>query len=170
MRHTARRDALTGLRNRLALKDLSRKEYQRALRYEAPLSLIALELDHFKQINDRHGHFAGDTVLVDVAACLEEQLRESDLVFRVGGEEFLVVLPHTRHPEALEVAGRLRESVQALGWTFSGTTVSCTISLGCAEVNPSRESWEQAVIRVDRALYAAKEQGRNQVVEAQPPP
>lgn len=169
LRRTARRDALTGLRNRLALKDLAQKEYQRALRYESPLSLVALDLDHFKQINDQFGHSAGDQVLVDVAACLEEQLRESDLVFRVGGEEFLIALPHTSRPAAIHVAERLRKQLKSLTWEFSGEAVSCSASLGVGEIQPPGETWQQAVSRVDKALYEAKEQGRDRTIEAQPP-
>lgn len=166
LRRTARRDALTGLRNRLALADLSQKEYHRAVRYESPLSLIALDLDFFKRINDRFGHSAGDRVLVDVAACLDERLRESDLIFRTGGEEFLIVLPHTRGPAAVEVAQRLREGLHGLAWDFAGERVGCSASIGVAEIALPGETWEQALIRVDRALYSAKESGRDQVVEA----
>lgn len=168
LRRTARRDSLTGLRNRLALADLSQKEHQRATRYNSPLSLIALDLDHFKRINDGHGHAAGDTVLVDLATCLNEQLRESDLVFRVGGEEFLIILPHTGHRDAAEVAERLREQVQSLTWHFGSTQTGCSASLGVAEIDLPGESWDQAVNRVDRALYEAKESGRNRVVAARP--
>lgn len=169
LRRTARRDALTGLRNRLALEDLSHKEFQRARRYDSALSLIALDLDHFKRINDRFGHSAGDRVLVDVARCLEEQLRESDLVFRVGGEEFLILLPHTPRQAALDVAERLREQLKALEWEFNGERIGCSASLGVAQIHHPGENWQQALNRVDRALYEAKETGRDRVVEARPP-
>jgi len=169
LRRTARRDALTGLRNRLALEDLSHKEFQRARRYDSALSLIALDLDHFKRINDRFGHSAGDRVLVDVARCLEEQLRESDLVFRVGGEEFLILLPHTPRQAALDVAERLREQLKALEWEFNGERIACSASLGVAQIHHPGENWQQALNRVDQALYEAKETGRDRVVEARPP-
>ncbi|MEX0915327.1 MAG: GGDEF domain-containing protein [Wenzhouxiangellaceae bacterium] len=165
LRESARRDPLTGLRNRLAMGDLCRREYESAARYRTPVSLIALDLDHFKAINDSHGHAAGDQVLVDVASTLTDQLREADLVFRTGGEEFLIVLPHTPLEPALEVAERLRRAIRAQRWAF-GTTTTCSASLGVAEIAVPEESWESAAQRVDRALYAAKSQGRNRVVEA----
>lgn len=166
LRETARRDPLTGLRNRLAMRDLSRREHESALRYRTPLSLIALDLDHFKTINDRHGHAAGDRVLVDVASTLTAELREADLVFRTGGEEFLIVLPHTRREPAMEVAERLRRAIEGLEWKFGSVTIDCSASLGVAEIGIPQESWETAVQRVDHALYEAKAGGRNRVVEA----
>lgn len=166
LRETARRDFLTGLRNRLALGDLSVREYKHASRYRTALSLIALDLDHFKTINDHYGHSAGDQVLVDVAACMQKQLRESDLVFRVGGEEFLIVLPHTAREAALEVAERLRKSLLGLSWAVDEKQFGCSASLGVAQIALPEESWDQTVNRVDRALYDAKESGRNRVVVA----
>ncbi len=166
LRRTARRDALTGLRNRLAMRDLSKREYESAMRYRTPLSLIALDLDHFKAINDRHGHAAGDRVLVDIASTLSDQLREADLVFRTGGEEFLILLPHTPLKPALEVAERLRQAVENESWAFDTTTTRCSTSLGVAEIGIPDETWEKAVQRVDQALYKAKAGGRNCVIEA----
>lgn len=169
LRETARRDPLTGLRNRLAMRDLARREFESAARYSTPLSLIAMDLDHFKKINDRFGHGAGDRVLVDIAASLTGQLREADLVFRTGGEEFLVILPHTRREPAAEVAGRLRKAIEDQAWIFSGQRTRCSASLGVTEIDICNEGWDTAVQRVDQALYKAKTEGRNRVIEASVP-
>ena len=167
LREAARRDALTGLLNRHALQELAQRELAMARRQRASLSLIAIDVDHFKQVNDRHGHAAGDSVLEGVARILTPALRESDLLFRVGGEEFLVLLPFTGLAEAGIVAERLRSVIAAGGWQAPALG-RITASLGVAQMDPEGESWELALQRVDQALYAAKAAGRNRVMQAAP--
>ena len=168
LREAARHDALTGLLNRHALHELAQRELAMARRQHAGLSLIAIDVDHFKQVNDQHGHAAGDRVLEGVARILTPALRGSDLLFRVGGEEFLVLLPFTELREAGIVAERLRSVIAAGGW-HPPAVEKITASLGVAQVDPEGETWELALQRVDQALYAAKATGRNRVVQARPP-
>lgn len=167
LREAARRDALTGLLNRHALGELATRELAVALRQRACLSLVAIDVDHFKQVNDRHGHAAGDRVLLGVARVLAPALRTGDLMFRVGGEEFLVLLPFTCLADAGAVAERLRRLIAAGGW-HDPVLGRITASLGVAELDPGKEDWEQALQRVDQALYAAKAAGRDRVVLAPP--
>ena len=164
----SRTDGLTGLLNRHALHELAQRELAMARRQHAGLSLIAIDVDHFKQVNDQHGHAAGDRVLEGVARILTPALRGSDLLFRVGGEEFLVLLPFTELREAGIVAERLRSVIAAGGW-HPPALEKITASLGVAQVDPEGETWELAMQRVDQALYAAKATGRNRVVQARPP-
>lgn len=168
MREIARRDALTGLHNRYALGEISVREYGMARRYDNPMTLVALDLDHFKDINDRFGHAGGDLVLAGVAATMRASLRDADLIFRVGGEEFLILLPFTRTEEARRVAERLRAQIQNAKWSIDDRALQVTASLGIAELQPNDESWDQAMVRADRALYCAKESGRNRVQMAVP--
>ncbi len=153
-------DALTGVANRQALQDRSRQEYQRWKRYGNPLSLIMVDVDFFKKINDRFGHLAGDKVLVKVAQTLNGQLRQTDFMARYGGEEFAILLPQTQREEAMQVAEKLRQHVQDAPFHFSGEPVKVTCSMGVAELREG-DSWEQAVDRADQCLLRAKQEGRN---------
>ena len=153
-------DALTGVANRQALQDRSRQEFQRWKRYGNPLSLIMIDVDFFKKINDRFGHLAGDKVLVKVAQTLNGQLRQTDFMARYGGEEFCVLLPQTQREEAVGVADKLRQQVQEAPFHFSGEPVQVTCSMGVAELREG-DSWEQAVDRADHCLLKAKQEGRN---------
>lgn len=166
-------DPLTGLHNRrYALPHLARLA-ERAARQHRDHALILLDLDHFKQINDRHGHAGGDAVLVEVARRLTEGLRMADLVARIGGEEFLVALAGTDAPRALRTAERLRARIADLAIDVSGCgdLVPVSASLGVALASRARhETSEELFVRADRALYAAKRAGRNRVVMADAPP
>jgi diguanylate cyclase (GGDEF)-like protein len=129
------------------------------------MALIAVDIDHFKQINDRHGHAGGDRVLEQVARDLAEAFRGSDLLFRVGGEEFLLLLPMTRYSEAMIAAERLRSSLAARPISGrDGQAMAVTASLGVTEVDVLNEDWDAALHRADQALYQAKTRGRNRVV------
>jgi len=164
MQEVARHDPLTGLFNRYALGALSARELSRAERHRQPLSLVSLDLDRFKDINDTKGHAAGDRVLVGVAQVLTDTLRDIDLVFRIGGEEFLAVLPNTPGSAAVKVAERLRQAIGAGAFRADGAgSVHVTASVGVCEVDTVNESWDAALVRVDRALYAAKAAGRDRV-------
>jgi diguanylate cyclase (GGDEF)-like protein len=164
-RRDANHDALTGLFNRRAAAERLVLERARAERQRAPLSVLMLDIDHFKRINDRCGHAAGDGVLLAVADVLRHELRASDLGVRHGGEEFLVILPGDSAAQAFEVAERIRGEVAQLAVPLDGDTASITISVGIATFNGS-ESDEQLIARADAALYRAKQGGRNRSVLA----
>ncbi len=160
-------DPLTGLYNRRALeKDLDR-EINRAFRYRFPLSVLMADLDHFKKVNDTYGHQVGDKVLQSLASIFRDTVRDVDLLYRYGGEEFVIILPHTCCEDAITLAERLKVRVQQHVFTVrrQGITIHQTISLGCAELLVG-ESKENLLFRTDRALYRAKGNGRNRVEAA----
>jgi two-component system, cell cycle response regulator len=156
-------DALTSLRNRRAFMELARVEINRAQRYELPLSLILVDVDHFKSVNDTYGHAAGDRVLSALGALMRQQLRTPDLASRWGGEEFVIALPNTDGAGGIVLAERLREAVEALDISHEGVPISVSTSLGLASLRTG-ESLEALVDRADRAMYMAKVNGRNRVV------
>lgn len=155
----ARRDPLTGLLNRAALSQLLRDPEQLRRLEASNYCLILLDIDHFKQVNDRHGHLLGDRALRTVAEVLGASVRESDIAVRFGGEEFLVALPATDLARATEIAHRIRESVEAAPLPFP-----LTISAGVAAGDATLDRPEQVFDRADQALYRAKAAGRNRVV------
>ncbi len=155
------RDDLTGAFNRRAFASLFEREEERSRALGQPLSLIGFDLDHFKTVNDAHGHAAGDRVLVAVIAVVRARLRVQDLLFRWGGDEFLVLQPHTTAADAAACAERLREGVAAA--TVTGLP-AITISLGVTTMNPGAASADELVKAADTAVYRAKSLGRNQVV------
>lgn len=158
-------DPLTQLRNRRFMSEVVQHEAAVSERGGRPLCLLLGDVDHFKRINDRHGHAVGDGVLRAIARVLREGVREVDHVARWGGEEFLVLLPATEADEAQQVADRLRVGVQALAEVEGRSGLGLSITLGVAELQPG-ESIEQALMRADRALYEGKQAGRNRVVLA----
>lgn len=163
----ARTDALTGLANRRAMQERGRSEMKLARRTHAPLSVILGDLDHFKNINDKYGHEAGDVALTKTAQVLKASLRESDALGRWGGEEFMAVLPATGHAGAVEVAERMRLAIASC--TFAGVTEGATISLGVAtseDVDDPGLEWDLLIKEADLRLYRAKHDGRNRVVSA----
>jgi diguanylate cyclase (GGDEF)-like protein len=164
----ARTDALTGLRNRRALEEAAGSEVKRGARTGSPLAVIIGDIDHFKQINDRHGHDVGDQVIRAVAGLLKGVARESDALGRWGGEEFLVILPDTDEAAARRLAERMRAAVEGGRMPVEG--LRATVSLGVAGLLPGGSDparWQEAVRRADDAMYRAKEGGRNRVVTAE---
>ncbi len=158
-------DPLTGLFNRRRFADVLRREVAVTRRYKNPLALLMIDLDHFKTINDRFGHDAGDEVLRAVAAALSSGLREVDLAARYGGEEFAVIMPHTTKANAENVAQRVAGHISLLEHQFKGEKVSLTVSIGIAEVaDLSKPNSENLVKAADVALYEAKRAGRNTIV------
>lgn len=156
-------DALTGLVNRRAFSDWASRELRRTQRYQDALSLILLDVDHFKHINDRFGHAAGDLVLSSVARLLMSGIRNCDVVARWGGEEFVLALPSTPMSGAREVAERARRCLESANIvTDQGQQIPVTASFGVAQLD-AQESLEQVIDRADRAMYAAKSAGRNRV-------
>ena len=156
----ALRDALTGLPNRLAYNERWALEHARWTRAGGTLSLVVLDIDKFKSINDTWGHQAGDRVLKYLARELSSQIRAQDFFGRYGGEEFVLVLPDTNRAGALRVAENLRRHIEACSFKFKDQPVAVTISCGVAELK-QQESAAQAFERADTCLYAAKKNGRN---------
>ncbi len=163
VRRMAVSDPLTGLYNRRHFFELAAKEFYRARRYGKSLSLIMMDLDDLKRINDTHGHLAGDQLILFVADQCRRQLRKADLAARFGGDEFILLLPETDLEKAMGVAWRLRDAV-ARGLTDEqGKVVASGVSLGVSTIDSACNSLEQMVNRADQALYAAKESGKNRV-------
>jgi len=162
-------DDLTELRNRRHVQERLEEEVFRAARSRRPLSVALFDVDHFKGVNDRHGHDAGDAVLRSVAAMALRACRASDLVARYGGEEFLIVLPDTASEGAMSIAERLRSWIEAMRVDFDGGPITVTASFGLATLDPTAAQRVDAaalVKRADEALYRAKESGRNRVERA----
>jgi diguanylate cyclase (GGDEF)-like protein len=156
-------DPLTRLFNRRHMTHLAKKELSRYERSGHPVSFIVLDIDHFKVINDQHGHDAGDYVLTEVARVIQERLRTQDLIARWGGEEFLAILPETTLKDALAGAERIREGLLAHEWRVpNGELITLTISAGVSEFRPD-DDFNSAINRADRALFSSKERGRNRV-------
>jgi diguanylate cyclase (GGDEF)-like protein len=155
-------DALTGVMNRLGFNAMISREVAHARRYRQPLSLLILDLDHFKRVNDEHGHPAGDQVLVSTARLLESHLRESDTLARWGGEEFVIVAPMTAAEGGVQLGEKLRALMAS---TPIGPRGPVTASVGVAELQAG-ESIESLLQRADAALYRAKAEGRNRVERA----
>lgn len=170
LRMLAIRDELTGLLNRREFDRILSEEQERALRFNHALALLMVDIDHFKAINDGHGHPAGDAVLREVASRIASQVRNVDRVARFGGEEFAIVLVQTDRNSAMESAERIREVVGRKPFApRDGVTLSVTLSVGVAALPTDAQSAATLVAAADKALYAAKEAGRNQVVCAIPP-
>jgi diguanylate cyclase (GGDEF)-like protein len=157
-------DALTGLLNRRALSDLFRREIERAQRHRRELAVIMFDVDHFKAINDRHGHAAGDAVLKQIAGIAAQSTRGTDTIARYGGEEFVLIAPETDRASALDLAERMRAALQAADIRIDHHSLTVTASFGVAMLRSDDARPENVLRRADEALYAAKGGGRNRVV------
>lgn len=161
------RDHLTNSLNRRHFYDVATAELQRAQRYDATMSLLLLDLDDFKGVNDRHGHACGDAMLCQLVDLIQNRLRSSDVLARLGGEEFVVLLPETELEAARLLAERLREAIAAQPFAHDDTMIPLTASWGVATARAEDKDIDAVLDRADRALYAAKDGGRNRVyVEA----
>ena len=159
-RFQATHDVLTGIWNRRALLDLLQRELERASRNHSSTALLMLDLDHFKEVNDKYGHLAGDAVLREVARRVMQVIRSYDFVGRYGGEEFLVVLPACDRIHAFQSAERIRSAVAAAPISVNNLAISVTTSIGVTAV--AAEVCEKQLLAVaDAALYQAKSAGRN---------
>jgi diguanylate cyclase (GGDEF)-like protein len=163
LRERSERDPLTNLRNRRALDGALERERPRAQRYGRPLAVVTMDVDHFKAVNDRFGHAAGDEVLRRVAGVLTEGVRDIDVAARAGGEEFVLVLPETTAAAAREVAERLRVAVAEMVVEHEGERIGVRLSAGVAAWPECVAAPEDLLEASDRALYAAKRGGRNRV-------
>lgn len=159
----AHSDALTGLNNRSALDKVLKREVDISIRHEIPLSLIVLDIDYFKSINDQYGHAVGDKVLQNLSRCIEHEIRGCDMLFRYGGEEFVIVLTNTDLKGAELLSERIRNAVINENFIVNNATIPIRISLGVAQIE-NNEDAEELFVKTDTALYEAKRKGRNQTM------
>jgi diguanylate cyclase (GGDEF)-like protein len=157
-------DPLTGLNNRRSFDIAARQNVRVAIRHKRPLSVLMLDIDFFKRVNDTYGHAAGDKVLVKIAHVCQQHIRSTDLLARFGGEEFCFLLPETNAKSAHLLADHLRTAISAIGFEANGQSFSVTASVGISECSGEDDSLESLLERSDEALYSAKQAGRNCVV------
>ena len=174
LEHETLTDPLTGVYNRRFMEQRLAEEISKARRYCFQLSILLFDLDHFKRVNDEHGHQAGDRMLVEICSLVNEQLRDSDLLSRYGGEEFLVIAPNTGPAEAALLAERLRACIETDVFlkdheelTVQGLPI--TISIGIANFDDNSDNADTLIGNADRNLYRAKHEGRNRVVSGHDP-
>jgi two-component system cell cycle response regulator len=159
-------DALTGLYNRRRFHDVLAKECERSKRYRTPFSLVVLDIDHFKKVNDEYGHQTGDSVLKEISNIIMNNIREIDTACRVGGEEFMLILPNTEKEIAVKGIERLRDAIER--HLFAGMDRPITVSMGIAGLPDAGAENEDGLIRcADYALYKAKQNGRNRIERAE---
>ena len=159
-------DALTGIGNRRQFMEVGGMEWARLQRAERPLSVLMIDADHFKNVNDTYGHMVGDLVLIALANALKNAVRECDLVARIGGEEFAALLPETSLEEGYKAAERVRAAVEAMVVEIPGGQLKITISVGLTVGIPGDTEFSTVINRADKGLYAAKHSGRNRVASA----
>ncbi|MBS9402207.1 GGDEF domain-containing protein [Halomonas sp. TRM85114] len=164
LRHLAATDHLTGIANRRRFFELAEHELKRAQRDKTPLALCMVDIDLFKNLNDQHGHATGDCVLASVAACCQTVLRETDIIGRYGGEEFVIALPNADLNTATDIAERLRITVAELSLPMIDPPFSLSVTVGVGCVEPGEAALDAAMLRADQALYEGKANGRNCVV------
>ncbi len=167
LQYEANFDALSGLHNRRAFNSLATLLVANSRRYTQHMSVIILDIDHFKRVNDTYGHDVGDEVISWVANKLKKHSRESDCVARFGGEEFVLLLPNTTCAGAMHAAEKLRQKIHHKPFISGSKTISVTISAGVSQLNKQDTTIEAALKRADNALYEAKQGGRNQVCESE---
>jgi diguanylate cyclase (GGDEF)-like protein len=162
--YLARIDPLTEINNRRAFMELGQEEFSRSTRYKHLLSLVTIDIDNFKSINDKYGHQAGDQMLKDFTKSFGKQIREQDILGRIGGDEFGLLLPETNLEEAQAITSRLYEIFRQKVFSFQKTKISISFSAGVATIQPSDRSFEQLLKRSDQNLYHAKDSidGRNE--------
>jgi diguanylate cyclase (GGDEF)-like protein len=157
----ATRDDLTGAYNRRQFLVLADREWARCRRYATPAAVLMIDVDHFKRVNDLHGHLAGDLMLREIARAIGGTLRQADLFGRFGGEEFIVFLPHADTLGALDAAERIRDNVSRIALEWRGQTIRTTVSLGVASLDAEHDTLGAWIADADLALYSAKDAGRN---------
>lgn len=168
LRDSAMVDPMTGLYNRRFLQEHTKQVISGVLRRKAQIGLLVCDLDYFKQVNDTHGHDAGDLILKETALVLKNMVRESDIVVRFGGEEFLVLLLDVVEGDAMQVAEKIRRGIENMKVNIGGKVLQKTISIGVAEFPGDTDGFWQAIKYADVALYQAKEQGRNRAIRFVP--
>jgi diguanylate cyclase (GGDEF)-like protein len=164
LEHRAHTDSLTGVANRGRFMELAETEMARARRYGNPYAVLLLDIDHFKEVNDKYGHKSGDVVLRELTSIMRRVLREVDIIGRIGGEEFAVLLPQTEPEKALQVAERLRETVASTNIAIaSDTPLRISVSIGISVPSANSNLIDEILRKADAALYMAKNSGRNRV-------
>lgn len=166
--HAFHHDSLSGAYSRSYLAEMAERDLALARRHARPLAVAMLDIDYFKRVNDRHGHATGDAAIRALVATCRQAMRRSDYIGRVGGEEFVCVMPETDTAEALACAERIRVLVAALSLPVPGGAAHFTVSLGVCLLDQQHPDWETLLRGADAAMYAAKSGGRNQVVLAAP--
>jgi diguanylate cyclase (GGDEF)-like protein len=161
-------DELTGLKNRRSFKNELSNEVKKGMRYKRPFSIMMLDADNLKQINDQYGHSIGDKLIVTLAQTIQDSLRSTDVLARYGGDEFVAMLPETDEIKTIEVAERIRLSVENTSFSADGDRVSSTLSIGIACYPTDSDDSEDIINKADQALYESKRKGRN-LVSHQPP-
>ena len=156
-------DALTGLHNRRHFECSADREFLRAVRYKSPLTFAVIDIDWFKRINDTYGHLCGDKILKEVAFFINDSFRKTDMVFRYGGEEFVVILTETDKEQAKIPLERLRQRIEENNFKFQSTYLKVTVSIGYSDELDTSEDATDLFSFADKALYIAKENGRNQI-------
>jgi len=162
--HLARTDALTGIKNRRAFFEFALSIHGLAKRSKNHYSVIMIDIDHFKEVNDSHGHMTGDRVIIELANTIEKVIRSTDIAGRIGGDEFAMLLPDTSSENVAPLAERLRTLFSEVPISVGDEALNFTVSLGVAEYRDSDTGVEDVISRADVALYEAKEQGRNSVI------
>jgi diguanylate cyclase (GGDEF)-like protein len=157
-------DELTGLANRRSFFSQCKDEFKRAQRYRVPFSLLMLDIDEFKKINDTYGHDAGDQMLQCIAHTLRNKIREIDLLARLGGEEFGILLPNTKAEDASCLAERLRLAVEEQTCSAQESEMKVTVSIGITTFRDDMQNFEDVLKIADSAMYLAKNGGRNRIV------
>jgi diguanylate cyclase (GGDEF)-like protein len=157
-------DELTGLRNRRSLFELGSREVERAVRFKRPLSVLMIDLDYFKQVNDSFGHQVGDRMLVALAELFRHKLRNVDLIGRYGGDEFIAILPESAIRQSEEIAHRLLSGIESLSIETAQGMAKVSACIGIAEITDAVVTLPALIEQADRALYHAKEAGRSRVV------
>jgi diguanylate cyclase (GGDEF)-like protein len=164
LEHQSQVDSLTGLFNRRAFEKKIHEEFERCKRYHSPLSLLILDLDNFKTINDTYGHHGGDAALVKISETLREKTRQSDFPSRYGGEEFVLILPETDQESALQVAAKIHEAIRSSSFGTTSRSFKLTVSIGVSSTSSrAYPNWREMLDHADRALYLAKNSGKDRI-------
>jgi diguanylate cyclase (GGDEF)-like protein len=156
-------DKLTGLNNRQMFDPIFEQMFKYATRNNATLSTVIIDIDNFKKVNDRHGHTFGDEVLIKVAQLIKQSIRDSDVLCRWGGEEFVIAMPNCNGDEALEFAQQLQQNFARHPFTIGQHSIEIQLSIGLSEKSDTDQS-SQLIFRADQALLCAKRNGKNQIV------
>ncbi|HWO40272.1 MAG TPA: diguanylate cyclase [Candidatus Eisenbacteria bacterium] len=164
LEHQTQVDSLTGLFNRRGFEKRISEEFERAQRYHHPISVLILDIDNFKNINDTYGHHGGDAALVKIAATLREKTRRSDFPARFGGEEFVLVLPETDYENALQAATKIHQEIRSSTFGSPGKMFALTVSIGLSSTSVKPyTNWKDMLDDADRALYSAKHKGKDRI-------
>ena len=169
LKYLAQTDPLTNLYNRRHFMEIADKEFARTLRYDTDLTVLMLDVDHFKSINDTHGHRTGDMALIELSQLCRNALRRHDIVGRLGGEEFAMLLPQTAREQGMVVAEKLRALIDDNSIPLEGgASLHFTVSIGLASLSNNATNLDSLINQADTALYSAKNSGRNRVCEYSP--